>query len=272
MLRSFIFALSLLVGACASARSDGTRESIDVIYHPGAMEYSITDGGPARLVGADNQRVFEFETSHRDYRRVADLLEPLKDGGLTCSSPPANARLGYIVWRRGSEEVRRVEMYTACYADGVRPLSQNTDRAWRAMDEMGRARYGAPVIPAPTTIALENMYWGNTTSRWTISRGGEGRFVEGERVVTFPVSVESFDSIREIFRPYESRHFECNRTIADGPYGYVIWSSREGQEDQRTLWDAGCVTGDAADLFARLDQASAILVALRDASASAPRP
>jgi hypothetical protein len=57
--------------------------------------------------------------------------------------------------------------------------------------------------------------------------------------------------------------------LTDGPYGFVIWSSREGQEDQRTQWDAGCVTGDASDLFGRNDAALEILVPLRDAGSPA---
>jgi hypothetical protein len=234
------------------------------------MEYFIQDGGSARIVGADNERVFEFASSHEDFQRIAELLAPLQAEGLSCSAPPDYATPGYIVWRRGGEEVRRALMHTTCYADGQRPLARNTDRAWRAMDEMGRARYVAPQIPAPTIIMLQNMYWGNVTSSWTIPRGGEGRFVEGDRSVAFAVTPETFDRIRDVFRPYEGRHFECQRVITDGPYGFVIWSSRDGQEDQRTQWDAGCVTGDANDLFARLDAAQEILVPLREAGPSAP--
>lgn len=122
-------------------------------------------------------------------------------------------------------------------------------------------------IPEPTIITFQNMYWGNVTSTWTITRG-EGRFVDEQRSVSFGVSPETFDRVRELLRPYEGRPFECNRAITDGPYGYVTWSSREGEVDHRTLWDAGCVTGDADDLFTRLDAAMEILGPLRDAAAN----
>jgi hypothetical protein len=268
--RSIILGLALALTACASSRAGTAHDAIDVIYVPGAMEYSIEDGGRARVIGADDRRVFEFDASHEDFQRIAELLTPLQAEGLACSAPPDNAAPGHIVWRRGDEEVRRVEMHTLCYSDGQRPLERNGNQAWRAMDEMGRARYVAPAIPDPTTISLQNLYWGNLRSAWTIPRGGEGRFVEGERVVTFPVSAETFDRVREIFRPYEGRYFECNRVITDGPYGFIIWSSREGEEDQRTQWDAGCVTGDAGDLFTRIDTAMEILVPMRDAAALEP--
>lgn len=235
------------------------------------MEYSIEDGGPARFISASGAHpLYEFQASHQDYRRIADLLEPLKDNGLPCSQPPENSTPDYIVWREGGEEVRRAEMYTLCYSDGARPLASNTDRAFRAMEEMGHERYVAPAIPDPTIITLDNRYWGRPTSTWTIPRGGEGRYVDPQRDVTFEVSEATFDRIREIFLPYEERDFHCNRVATDGPYGFVIWSSREGQEDQRTQWDAGCLTGDASDLFGRIDSAMEILGPMRDAAAANP--
>ena len=57
--------------------------------------------------------------------------------------------------------------------------------------------------------------------------------------------------------------FECRRVITDGAYGSVIWS-QPGHEDQSLNFDAGCVSGDAADVFQRLEQAEAMLAALRD--------
>ena len=134
------------------------------------------------------------------------------------------------------------------------------------MEEMGHARYEAPAIPEPTIITLDNRYWGRPTTSWTIPRGGVGRYVDPQRTVEFDISAETFDRIREIFRPYEERDFHCDRVMTDGPYGFVIWSSQPGQEDQRTQWDAGCLTGDASDLFARIDQTMEILVPLREAS------
>jgi hypothetical protein len=242
-MRIFLISLIAAVAACATVAEEPGR-SIHVVYHAGAMEYSIADGGPARVIGADHNRVLEFEASREDFRRIADLLAPLQAEG------------------------RRVPMHTACYSDGARPLARNTDRAWRAMEEMGRARYVAPVIPEPMMIAVERRYWGNPTSGWSVSRSGEGRYTErGEVVRRFAVSGEAFARVREIFRPYESRRFECQRVITDGPYGDVIWSSAEGKEDQRTRFDAGCVTGDAEDLFARLAEADALINALRGAPA-----
>lgn len=243
---------------------DAGRASIEV-YHSETLNYMIVDGGGARVVSSSAAHpVYEFQASREDFRRIAELLEPLQSGGLPCSEPSQHIAPGYIVWRVDGQEVRRSEIHTICYADGPRPLASRTDQAWRLIEEMGHARYLAPAIPEPTIITLQNLYWGRPTATWTIPRGGTGRFVNPQRTVDFEVSAETFDRIREIFRPYEARDFHCNRVLTDGPYGYVIWSSREGQEDQRTLWDAGCVTGDAGDLFERIDTAMEVLVPLRD--------
>lgn len=262
-MRYLISALAVLLAACATGPADPALTSIHVVYHPERMEYFIENGGRARVIGYDDERVFEFDASREDFARVAQLLTPLEADGLTCSAPPEHSSPGHIVFRRGEVE-RRVAMHTACYSDGSRPLARNTNQAWRLMGEMGAERYVAPAIPDPVIITLQNMYWGNPTATWRIPRGGEGSYVDPERRVTFAVSVETFDRIRETFRPYEGTYFECNRVVADGPYGFIIWSSHEGQVDQRTRWDAGCLTGDAGDLFARLDAAMEILVPLRD--------
>jgi hypothetical protein len=266
-MRALILGFAAIAAACSTSPAPAARDSIEVVYNPETMNYTIEDGGAARLVGGGDHPVYEFEASREDYRQIADLLEPLQANGLPCSEPAQNIEPGYIVWRRGGEEVRRVEMHTICYASGPRPLARQSDRAWRLMVEMGHARYVAPPIPEPAIITLQNLYWGNPTSTWTIPRGGEGRFVDRQRTVTFAVSDETFDRIRENFRPYEARDFHCDRVATDGPYGYIIWSSQEGQEDQRTRWDAGCLTGDASDLFARIDAAMEILVPLREAAA-----
>jgi hypothetical protein len=265
-MRALVVCLIGLAAACASAAPDGPRESIEVVYSE-TMRYAIEDGGPARLVGGDDHPVYEFQASREDFRRIAELIDPLQDAGLPCSEPSEHIAPGYIVWRRGGEEVRRVEMHTICYADGARPLARNTDQAWRMMEDLGHANYVAPAIPDPVMITLENMYWGRATSAWTIPRGGEGRYVDPQRTVTFQVSEQTFARVREVLRPYEGRDFHCNRVLTDGPYGFVSWSSRAGQEDQRTRWDAGCVTGDASDLFARVDSVMEILVPLREAGA-----
>ncbi|HYD87917.1 MAG TPA: hypothetical protein VEA80_10610 [Vitreimonas sp.] len=129
----------------------------------------------------------------------------------------------------------------------------------------------SPATPDPTIIAVERMYWGNPTSSWSVSSAGEGRYVEGDQNTTFAVSPAAFDQIRDIFRPYENRDFACHRLIADGPYGDVVWSARDGSEQRRTRFDAGCVTGDAADLFDRLDRAETIVVELRNSAREASR-
>jgi hypothetical protein len=269
-MRSISLLLVVLAAACATSTAQSTHEAIQVVYHPGTMEYSIEDGGPARFVSSSAAHpLYEFQASREDFRRIADLLEPLKANGLPCSRPSEHSAPGHIIWREDGQEVQRVEMHTLCYSDGARPLARNTDRAFRAIEEMGHERYVAPSIPDPTIITLQNMYWGRPTATWIVPRGGQGSYADPQRTVTFAFSAETFDRIREIFRPYEERDFHCNRVIADGPYGFVIWSSREGQEDQRTLWDAGCVTGDATDLFGRTDAAMEILVPLRDAAAAA---
>lgn len=265
-MRLLVLALAALLAACATAYGGAPLTSIHVVYHPERMEYFIENGGRARVVGYDGDRVFEFDASRQDFARVAELLAPLEEEGLTCSAPPEHSTPGYIVFRRGETE-RRVAIHVACYSDGSRALAGNTNRAWRLMGEMGNERYLAPAIPDPTIITLQNMYWGNPTATWIIPRGGEGSYADPQRTVTFAVSQETFDRIRETFRPYEGTYFECNRVIADGPYGFIIWSSQEGQEDQRTRWDAGCLTGDAGDLFARIDAAMEILTPLRDGAA-----
>jgi hypothetical protein len=257
--------IALAIGACASAPADADRASIEVFYSE-SMHYAIEDGGAAHLASSGAHHAYAFQASREDFRQIADLLEPLKAEGLPCSQPSEHTSPGHIVWREGDEEIRRVDMHTLCYADGARPLARNADRAWRLMEEMGHARYVAPAIPDPTAIMLQNMYWGRPTATWTIRSSGEGRYVDPQRTATFQVTEATFARIREIFRPYEGRDFHCNRVMTDGPYGFVIWSSEEGREDQRTLWDAGCMTGDAADLFGRIDAAMEILVPLRDAA------
>lgn len=136
-----------------------------------------------------------------------------------------------------------------------------------APDAIESVHDAARVFPEPAIIAVEYLYWGNPTSSWSVSRSGQGRYRSDGETQTFPVSAAQFEEIRDIFRPYESRRFECRRLITDGPYGHVIWSSREGQEDQRTTFDAGCVSGDADDLFERLDRADRLIASWRGAQA-----
>lgn len=120
-----------------------------------------------------------------------------------------------------------------------------------------------PALPAPTTMTLVWRYWGNRLVEWTLPRGGEGRYVYRDGPAsTFPVSEAQFDEFRALFAPYEGVRFACRRVITDGAYGSVIWS-QEGHEDQSLNFDAGCVSGDASDVFMRLEQAEALLKTYR---------
>ncbi len=118
-------------------------------------------------------------------------------------------------------------------------------------------------LSSPDRLTLTSLYWGRITEEWSIPRGGVARWTRGDETRAFAVSEADFDRLRDIFRPYEGVSFECRRVITDGPYGWFTWS-REGHEDQRLEWDAGCVTGDAADVFRRRDEAVALLTRLRD--------
>lgn len=124
----------------------------------------------------------------------------------------------------------------------------------------------AETRPEPNTIGVVYMYWGNTTGSWSVSRSGQGSAMRDGETQTFVVSAEAFEQMRDIFRPYEGRDFHCNRVVTDGPYGYVVWSSEEGSEEQRTGFDAGCISGDAEDLFERLDRAGALVESLKTAA------
>lgn len=121
-------------------------------------------------------------------------------------------------------------------------------------------------IPEPNTIGVQYLYWGNPTGNWSVSRSGQGSATHDGVTTTFAVPPDSFAQMREIFRPYERRDFECNRVVADGPYGYVYWSSRPGTENHRTPFDAGCISGDAEDLFERLSQAEELVETLKTAA------
>ena len=127
-----------------------------------------------------------------------------------------------------------------------------------------RAQTAAP-LPDPDRLTLTSLYWGRVTEDWSIPRGGEAVWTGSDGATrSFTVSPADFDRLRDLFSPYEGLPFQCERIIADGPYGRLTWS-HGGQEDHRLGWDAGCVTGDAADVFRRVDQAQALLKALRDA-------
>jgi hypothetical protein len=121
-----------------------------------------------------------------------------------------------------------------------------------------------PALPDPRTLTLTWLYWGRMTSEWTVPRGGEARWAnEAGESKTFMVTEADFDRLRDIFRPYEGRAFECERVLTDGAYGRLTWS-QPGREDQQLKWDTGCVTGDADDVFDRVDQAVTLLKGLSD--------
>lgn len=123
-----------------------------------------------------------------------------------------------------------------------------------------------PALPAPDRMTLVWRSWGNRLVEWIIPRGGDAVFIDGEEPpVTFPVSEAEFDAFRALFAPYEGAKFECEVVVTDGAYGSVIWS-QAGHADQALDFNAGCLTGDAADVFERLDRASTMLNGLKDAS------
>jgi hypothetical protein len=118
---------------------------------------------------------------------------------------------------------------------------------------------------SPESMTLVWKSWGNRLVEWTLPRGGEGRYIDraGETTV-FPVTADQFDRFRALFAPYEGVAFHCERVITDGAYGSVVWS-RRGVADQSLSFDNGCTSGDADDLFRRLEQAEDLLTGLRDA-------
>lgn len=250
----------LLVAACTTAAPEVVApSSIEVVYVPEKMAYGITRSGPAYVLGAASGRDLHFQSDTADFDEIAALLEPLKAGGLPCSSPPEHSSPGYIIWREKGVEVRRVDMHTLCYADSNRPLAANTNTAWRLMEQWGKARYVAPEIPAPSGIRLEHKYWGNLLAAWQVSADGRvSRLADGVEE-TFAITSGQFAELRDVFKDYEGEHFECDRIIADLPYGDVIWLSADGRELQKTRFDEGCVSGDAQDIFERIQQAEQLL-------------
>lgn len=260
-LRNAILTISCaLVAACAITEGEAPAPaSIEVVYVPEKMAYEISSSGAAHILGAAPDRDLHFLSSAEEFNQIARLLEPLKAGGLSCSSPSQHVGPGYIVWRRAGAEVHRVEMHTICYADDERPLAKNADTAWRLMESWGRERYVAPAMPAPAGLRIEHRYWGNLLTAWQAGADGRAmRTAEGTEEA-FAISQEQFSELRTYFQDYESRHFECERIIADLPYGDVIWLSEDGSELKRVRFDQGCVSGDASDLFDRLQQAEALL-------------
>jgi hypothetical protein len=241
----------------------GPPDTIEVVFNPGSMFFSVEDGGVGRF-RTDARADYTFPVSHEDYLRIRELMEPYRAEGLLCDDPDYTPDEGYLAWRENGVETRRPHE-SLCYTDANRAAGRSLDRAYYAVEEMGKTRHVAPPgLPDPDRITLTSLYWGRTTENWIIPRGGEARYeAEGSEPRAFAVSAADFDRLRDLFRPYEGVRFECRRVIADGPYGHVTWS-QDGHEDQRLEWDAGCVTGDAADVFRRWDEAEVLLEALRD--------
>ena len=251
--------------AALPAAAQTAPDRIEVVSRPDVLFYSIEDGGEGRFRSGDRED-WTFPVSHADYVIIRDLLEPYRAEGRACDDPDAQGvyREGYMLWKDRRGEVRRPND-SFCYTDTFAAGGREANQAYRQMNDWARARWTPPPgLPAPTTMTLVWRSWGNRLVEWTLPRGGEGRYIDraGE-TATFPVSEAQFDRFRALFTPYEGARFECRRVITDGAYGSVIWS-QPGHEDQSLNFDAGCVSGDAADVFERLERAEAMLAALRD--------
>ena len=268
-MRGLIIGATALLAACATqpmpspaAGRDGPPDKIEVVYQPGEMFFSVEDGGEGRFKVNED---YTFPVSHDDYVRIRDLLAPYRETGLVCGRQERWEHDGYMVWRENGVETRRPHE-SICYAEGHTEARRGVNQAYNVLERMAEERGvlpPLPVLPDPDRITLTSLYWGRVTQEWSIPRGGEARWTKGDETRAFAVSEADFDRLRDIFRPYEGVRFKCQRVITDGPYGWFTWS-QEGHEDQRLEWDAGCVTGDAGDVFRRWDEAVALLTRLRD--------
>lgn len=269
-MRNLLMGAVILLAGCAgsaaspaaSALADGPPDKVEVVYHPGTMFFSVEDGGEGRFRTGDRED-YTFPVTHADYVRIRALLEPYRATGLICGRKESWEHNGYLAWRDDGVETRRPHE-SMCYAEGHDEAERAISRAYYAVEEMAEERWTPPPgLPDPDRLTFTSLYWGRVTEEWSIPRGGEARWTKGDETRTFAVSGADFDRLRDLFRPYEGVRFECQRVITDGPYGHVTWS-QQGREDQQLRWDAGCVTGDAADVFRRWDEAEVLLKALRD--------
>ena len=273
-MRNLIIVATALLAGCATQTAPlagpsvpaGPPDKVEVVYHPGTMFFSVEDGGEGRFKLGDDED-YTFPVSREDYDRIRALLEPYRAEGLICGRDESWEHNGYLAWRDDGVETRRPHE-SICYAEGHNEEERSISRAYYAVEQMAEERWVPPPpppgLPDPDRITLTSLYWGRVTQEWTVPRGGEGRWTQADgKTEAFAVSEADFDRLRDLFRPYEGARFECDRVIADGPYGHVTWS-QEGHEDQQLRWDAGCVTGDAADVFRRWDEAMVMLKALRD--------
>jgi len=247
------------------AMAQDEPDAVGRYAHEGSY-YRIDETGAGVVVDPthrDNTR--HFTATPEDYARIRDLLEPYRDGGLLCDDPAASvSRTVYFHWLEDGVETRQPD-HTFCYTPAFREARRSADQASIAMREIADTYWTPPAgLTDPDRITLTARSWGRVTRQWAVPRGGQATFTDAEGAQqSFAVSEADFDRLREIFQPYEGTRFECNRVIADGPYGDVTWS-QDGHEDQQVRWDAGCVTGDASDIFERWDRAVAMLNALRD--------
>ncbi len=259
----------LIVGIAflaAPALAQEEPDSVGIFIHDGSY-FRIDESGDAVLADPTNEDpVRNFTVTDEEFARVRDLLEPYREGGLLCDEPHTRPpTTGYFHWRSDGVETRQLT-HVFCYTPAYRQARRNADQAWGLVREFADANWTPPPgLADPDRITLTARYWGRVTRQWAVPRGGQATFTdEAGAVRSFAVTEADFDRLRDIFRPYEGTRFECDRVITDGPYGDVTWS-QEGHEDQEVGWDAGCVTGDAADIFERWDRAVAMLNALRDA-------
>lgn len=264
-MRRLWISLAAVLSLASPAMAQDEPDAVGRYAHEGSY-YRIDETGAVVVVdptGRDSTR--HFTATPEDYERIRDLLEPYREGGLLCDNPTASVSNAiYFHWLEDGVETRQPD-HTFCYTPAFREARRSADRADALMSELADTYWTPPPgLANPDRITLTARSWGRITRQWAVPRGGEAVFTDASGAQrSFTVSEADFDQLREIFQPYEGTRFECNRVITDGPYGDVTWS-QDGHEDQEVRWDAGCVTGDAADIFERWDRAVAMLNALRD--------
>src|SRR5690606_29322778 len=159
------------------------------------MSYAIDGGGEGRFKSGDDEDV--FPVSHEEYVRIRALLDPYREKGLLCDDPDQTRwNTGHILWRENGVETRR-PYETPCYTDTYRAASRGVSEVYYAMRDMAEERrVPPPALPSPDRLTLTSLYWGRVTQEWSMPRGGEGRWSEGDSASkTFPVSEADFDRL-----------------------------------------------------------------------------
>ncbi len=255
-------------GATMAQTGDSSPDAIEVVYQPGTMFYSVEDGGRGRFRVSERED-YSFTTSRQDYRRVAALLKPLRDGGNTCPGQPASEAPGYIRWTHGAT-VRQVPLAAfGCSDPAFLERTRNDNQAFRYVYDLAEnaPQLGHAPLPAPAQIRLVWMTWGNVREEWIIPAGGTAHWREpGNGEKDFEVSQADFDRVRASFSAFEGVAFRCDRVVYDMPYGRVVWS-QPGHPDQTLEFDLGCVTGDADEVLESVEKATADMVSMRDRAA-----